>query len=60
VDGGVKRDNARAIAAAGADTMVAGSAVFTGARDAAAYRDAISAIRGEALQGLAQGALEPA
>ncbi len=50
VDGGVKRDNARAIAAAGADTLVAGSAVFTGTRDVAAYRDAIAAIRGEALE----------
>ena len=60
VDGGVKRDNARAIAQAGADTLVAGSAVFTGARDAAAYRDAISAIRGEALHGAARAALEPA
>jgi len=60
VDGGVKRDNARAIAAAGADTMVAGSAVFTGARDTAAYRGAIEGIRAEALQGMAHGALEPA
>ncbi len=60
VDGGVKRENARAIAAAGADTMVAGSAVFTGARDLAAYQGAISAIRNEALQGAARAALEPA
>jgi len=60
VDGGVKRENARAIAEAGADTMVAGSAVFTGARDLAAYQGAISAIRGEALQGAARAALEPA
>jgi ribulose-phosphate 3-epimerase len=60
VDGGVKRDNARAIAEAGADTMVAGSAVFTGARDLAAYQGAIAAIRGEALQGAARTALEPA
>jgi len=59
VDGGVKRENARAIAEAGADTMVAGSAVFTGARDLAAYQGAISAIRGEALQGAARAALEP-
>ena len=59
VDGGVKRDNARAIAAAGADTMVAGSAVFTGARDEAAYRGAIEGIRGEALRGQ-QSLLEPA
>ncbi len=60
VDGGVKRENARAVAAAGADTMVAGSAVFTGARDLAAYQGAISAIRSEALQGAARAALEPA
>ncbi len=57
VDGGVKRDNARAIAEAGADTLVAGSAVFTGARDVAAYQGAIDAIRSEALHG---AALEPA
>lgn len=60
VDGGVKRDNARAIAEAGADTLVAGSAVFTGARDIAAYRGAIEAIRSEALHGAARAALEPA
>ena len=60
VDGGVKRENARAVAEAGADTMVAGSAVFTGARDAAAYRAAIDGIRGEALLGAARAALEPA
>ena len=59
VDGGVKRDNARVIAAAGADTLVAGSAVFTGARDEAAYRGAIEGIRGEALRGQ-QSLLEPA
>ena len=47
VDGGVKRDNARRIAAAGADTLVAGSAVFGGGR----YVDAIAAIRAEALAG---------
>ncbi len=60
VDGGVKRDNARAIAQAGADTLVAGSAVFTGARDVAAYRDAISAIRSEAVHGASSHVLEPA
>ena len=32
VDGGVKADNIAAIAAAGADTFVAGSAIFGGAR----------------------------
>ena len=60
VDGGVKRDNARAIAAAGADTMVAGSAVFTGARDTAAYASAIDGIRGEAQQGASRTILETA
>lgn len=43
VDGGVKVDNIRAIAEAGADTFVAGSAIF-GAPD---YRQVISAMRGE-------------
>ena len=43
VDGGVKTDNIRAIGAAGADTFVAGSAVF-GAKD---YRAVISAMRAE-------------
>ena len=47
VDGGVKPDNAARIGAAGADTLVAGSAVFNGGR----YREAIGAIRAEALQG---------
>ncbi|HEX7381354.1 MAG TPA: ribulose-phosphate 3-epimerase, partial [Nevskiaceae bacterium] len=41
VDGGVKPANAGAIAAAGADTFVAGSAIF-GAPD---YRAAISRLR---------------
>jgi ribulose-phosphate 3-epimerase len=45
VDGGVKRDNARRIAEAGADTLVAGSAVFTGGR----YAESIAGIRAEAL-----------
>ncbi len=36
VDGGVTRDNAAAVAAAGADTLVAGSAVFRG-KSAAEY-----------------------
>jgi ribulose-phosphate 3-epimerase len=56
VDGGVKRDNARRIAAAGADTLVAGSAVFAGGR----YAEAIAGIRGEALAGLRQPVLETA
>jgi ribulose-phosphate 3-epimerase len=52
VDGGVKADNARRITAAGADTLVAGSAVFGGGR----YRESIDAIRSQALQGLADRA----
>ena len=47
VDGGVKPDNARRIGAAGADTLVAGSAVFAGGR----YGEAIEAIRTRALAG---------
>jgi ribulose-phosphate 3-epimerase len=43
IDGGVKTDNIGAIARAGADTFVAGSAVF-GAKD---YRATISAMRAE-------------
>jgi ribulose-phosphate 3-epimerase len=46
VDGGVKVDNIRAIAAAGADTFVAGSAIF-GAQD---YRATIAAMREEIRQ----------
>ena len=41
VDGGVKVDNIQAVAAAGADTFVAGSAIF-GAKD---YRATITAMR---------------
>ncbi|PZQ12051.1 MAG: ribulose-phosphate 3-epimerase [Rhodanobacter denitrificans] len=48
VDGGVKADNIAAIAAAGADTFVAGSAVF-GQRDAdSGYRGALDALRSAA------------
>jgi len=43
VDGGVKVDNIEAVAAAGADTFVAGSAIF-GAKD---YRATIAAMREE-------------
>ena len=43
VDGGVKVDNIGAVAAAGADTFVAGSAIF-GARD---YRATIEEMRGK-------------
>jgi ribulose-phosphate 3-epimerase len=43
VDGGVTAENAGALAAAGADTLVAGSAVFKGGREA--YAGNIAAIR---------------
>jgi ribulose-phosphate 3-epimerase len=43
VDGGVKVDNIQAVAAAGADTFVAGSAIF-GSKD---YRATIDAMRAE-------------
>ena len=43
VDGGVKADNIKAIAAAGADTFVAGSAIF-GQKD---YKAVISAMRAQ-------------
>jgi ribulose-phosphate 3-epimerase len=47
VDGGVKVDNIRAVADAGADTFVAGSAIF-GARDPdGGYRGVIGAMRSE-------------
>jgi ribulose-phosphate 3-epimerase len=49
VDGGVKADNAQRIGAAGADTLVAGSAVFAGGR----YGESIDAIRTRALAGCA-------
>ncbi len=44
VDGGITRDNAAAVAAAGADTLVAGSAVFRG-RGRDDYAANIAAIR---------------
>ena len=47
VDGGVKADNAERIGSAGADTLVAGSAIFTGGK----YRQAIHAIRAQASAG---------
>ena len=43
VDGGVNVDNIRAIADAGADTFVSGSAIF----GASSYRDAIDSMRSE-------------
>jgi ribulose-phosphate 3-epimerase len=50
VDGGVTRDNAAAVAAAGADTLVAGSAVFRG-KGSADYAANIAAIRAAAEAG---------
>jgi ribulose-phosphate 3-epimerase len=47
VDGGVKADNAERIGSAGADTLVAGSAIFNGGR----YEQAIHAIRTQASAG---------
>ena len=50
VDGGIKVDNIRAVTAAGADTFVAGSAIF-GAKD---YRATVAAMRAEIAAGLAE------
>jgi len=47
VDGGIKVDNIQAVAAAGADTFVAGSAIF-GAKD---YRATIAAMREQIRKG---------
>ncbi|MGE5665272.1 MAG: ribulose-phosphate 3-epimerase, partial [Betaproteobacteria bacterium] len=57
VDGGVKADNIGAIAAAGADTFVAGSAVF-GARDRAGYEQVIKSMRAEISRAAAGAAAE--
>ncbi|MEF9996951.1 MAG: hypothetical protein RR784_10260, partial [Burkholderiaceae bacterium] len=46
VDGGVKADNIGTIAAAGADTFVAGSAIF-GAKNRAGYEQVIRRMRSE-------------
>ena len=50
IDGGVKVDNVAAIAEAGVDTFVAGSAIF-GATD---YKATIAALRGEIAKGYAR------
>ncbi len=50
IDGGVKPDNAQAIARAGADTFVAGSAIFGAPR----YADAIAALRAAIARGHAE------
>ena len=56
VDGGIKADNAQRVGNAGADTLVAGSAVFSGGN----YRQAIDAIRTNALSGQQLRAASPA
>jgi ribulose-phosphate 3-epimerase len=53
VDGGVTPDNAGLLAAAGADTLVAGSFVFKGGREK--YAANITALRAAAQQGLISG-----
>jgi ribulose-phosphate 3-epimerase len=66
VDGGVTRDNAAAVAAAGADTLVAGSAVFRGgnrddyAANIAAIRVAAEAGRRPKLQDISAQPLRAA
>ena len=49
IDGGVKTDNIREIAAAGADTFVAGSAIFNAGKDADPHRydSVVAAMRAE-------------
>ena len=53
VDGGVKPDNIAQIAEAGADTFVAGSAVF-GAGRPEGYRDVITRMKAAASEGMAK------
>jgi ribulose-phosphate 3-epimerase len=53
VDGGIGPHNAAAVVEAGANVLVAGSAIFNG-RSVAAYRTEIEAMRSEALKGLAE------
>ncbi len=56
VDGGVKVDNIAAVARAGADTFVAGSAVFGAARDSDPHRyDSVLRALREQLAGLTPG-----
>jgi ribulose-phosphate 3-epimerase len=51
IDGGVKVDNIGAIAAAGADTFVAGSAVFGAPDPDGGYRGVVERLRGAAARG---------
>jgi ribulose-phosphate 3-epimerase len=55
VDGGIGPHNAEAVVEAGANVLVAGSAIFKGG-SVAAYRAEIDAMRGAALAGLRRGA----
>ena len=50
VDGGVTAENAGKVAAAGANVLVAGSAVFKGGSSGGKYKDNIAAIRNAAAQ----------
>lgn len=54
IDGGVKVDNIAAIAAAGADTFVAGSAVFGSPDPDGGYRGVIERLRDAAVNGAAR------
>ncbi len=47
IDGGVKTDNIAEIAASGADTFVAGSAIFNAGKTAADYKTVIDKMRAE-------------
>ncbi len=50
IDGGVKVNNIKEIAAAGADMFVAGSAIFKNPRTVEAYKETIDAMRNEIAQ----------
>jgi ribulose-phosphate 3-epimerase len=55
VDGGVKVGNIRAIAEAGADTFVAGSAIFAARNEDGGFRSVIGAMRRELAAATAAG-----
>jgi ribulose-phosphate 3-epimerase len=55
VDGGVKVGNIRAIAEAGADTFVAGSAIFGARNEDGGFRSVIGAMRRELAAATAAG-----
>lgn len=56
VDGGVKTDNIGEIVAAGADTCVAGSAVFGAPDDDGGYRSVMARLREQAVSAMANAA----